>query len=391
MKYCKKCIIPDTRPHIIFNDDGVCQACINNEKQKTVNWDARYEELRAICNKYRRDDCYYDCIIAVSGGKDSTFLTYVMKEEMNMNPLLVCVADPFEHTETGIHNLRNLSETFNCDTIRFDLSANLFRRVTKVAFEELGEPLRFIEACIYTVPYKFSVTLNIPLLVFGENGYYLYGNSKEDFYDVTRFIETGHSAAAEKLSENIEDFWLERGFKMKEINAILPPPTEDIERVKPKPIFMSYFVPWDDERNYLIAKRYGMKDLHHEWHREGSIEEYAQIDSLAYFVHLWLKYPKFGFSRSTDIACRWIRKGKITREEGIRLAMQNDHRLDQRSLDDFISFMGYTAKEFWDITEKFYNKDIFEKINGVWRLKNPLWKLENAESYLALPPNVKLK
>ena len=109
MRYCKKCVIPDTRPHIIFNEESICQACINNEKKKTFDYGARFNELKQICDKYRRNDGYYDCIIAVSGGKDSHFITYTMKERLGMNPLLICVADPFTHSEVGKHNLNNLT------------------------------------------------------------------------------------------------------------------------------------------------------------------------------------------------------------------------------------------------------------------------------------------
>ncbi|UCG03306.1 MAG: N-acetyl sugar amidotransferase, partial [Candidatus Heimdallarchaeota archaeon] len=321
--------MPETRPHTIFDEDGICQACRNYEKQKGVDWTARFEELKSLCNKYRRTDGFYDCVIAVSGGKDSTFLTYIMKEQMGMNPLLICVTDPFTHTEAGKSNLNNLMESFNCDLIVFNISTDLFRRVTRIGFEELGEPLRFIEAAIYTVPFKFSVALNIPLVVFGENAAYTYGTTTEDDYSVIKYILAGHSAAAERLGNKITDFWLDRGISDKELNAIALPTQEELERVNPEPIFLSYFVPWDDERNYQIAKKYGFKDLHHEWRREGNIEDHGQIDSISYIVHLWMKYPKFGFARATDIASRWVRQNKITREEGINLIMKYDHRLDQ--------------------------------------------------------------
>lgn len=391
MKYCVKCVMPDTRPHTIFSEDGVCQACINYEKKKTVNWTKRWNELRNLCNKYRRKDGYYDCVIPVSGGKDSHFLTYTMKEKMDMNPLLICVADPFTKTAAGKNNLYNLGETFGCDIIEFNLSVDLFRRVTKIGFEELGEPLRFIEAAIYTVPNKFAVALDIPLIVFGENAAYEYGTTAEEDYSTKKYIAAGHSAAAEKLGKEVCDFWLNRGLSMKEMNAVIPPAQEDVERVKPEPIFMSYFVPWDDERNYQIAKRYGFRDLAHEWRREGNIEDYGQIDSVAYTVHLWMKYPKFGFSRATDIASRWIRSNKITREEGIKLVMKYDHRLDKRAMEDFMTFMGYKPRQFWEIVEKFWNQEIFEKVDDVWRLKYPLWKLENPASNLSLPGYIDLK
>ena len=373
MRYCNRCVMPDTRPGSIFNKEGVCQACLNYDRRQPIDWDRRFEELKALCEKYRRSDGYYGCIIPVSGGKDSHFLTYMMKERMGMNHLLICVTDPFTHTAVGTHNLKNLGESFNCDTIMFNMSTDLFRRVTRIGFEELGEPLRFVEAAIYTVPFNYAVAFDIPLIVFGENAAYMYGTTAEDSYSAKRFIEAGHSASGEKLGKKITDFWTQRGILIKELNAIIPPSPALVEKVKPEPIFMSYFVPWDDERNYAIAQRYGFKDLHHEWRREGCIEDYGQIDSLAYFVHLWMKYPKFGFSRTTDIASRWVRKGKITREEAKRLVMEHDHKLDQRSLDDFITFMCYKPRQFWDIVERFWNKEIFENVDGEWRLKNPIY------------------
>jgi N-acetyl sugar amidotransferase len=365
--------MPDTRPRSIFDEEGVCQACRNYERRGKVDWKARFEELKLLCDKYRRKDGYYDCVIAVSGGKDSHFITYLMKEKMGMNPLLICVADPFSHTDAGIHNLRNLGESFGCDIIVFNMSIDLFRRVTRIGFEELGEPLRFIEAAIYIVPFKYAVVFNIPLIVFGENAAYTYGTTTVDEYSAKKYIFAGHSAAAEKLGEKITDFWHERGIQMNEMNAIIVPSNEDLERVKPEPIFISYFVPWDDETNWMLAKRYGFKDLHHEWKREGCIEDYGQIDSVAYIVHLWMKYPKFGFSRTTDIASRWIRKGKITREEAKKLVMDYDYRLDQRAMEDFITFMGYRPRQFWDIVERFWNPELFEKVDGVWRLRPPVY------------------
>jgi N-acetyl sugar amidotransferase len=364
--------MPDTRPGTIFNEDGVCQACKNYDIYINNDWDSRYKELKSLCDKHRGEHGQYDCIIAVSGGKDSHFITYIMKEEMGMNPLLICVVDPFTHTDAGTHNLRNIGETFGCDTVQFVMNPTLFRKVTKIGFEELGEPLRFIEAAIYTIPHKYAVALEIPLLVFGENAAFTYGTTTEDGYSAKKYIDAGHSASGDKLGETITEFWSNRGIPEKDLNPITPPAQEKIKKVNPEAIFMSYFVQWDDENNYNLSKKYGFKDLTHEWKREGFIEDYGQIDSIAYILHLWLKYPKFGFARTSDIASRWVRKGKITREEAIELVMENDHKLDQKAFEDFITFMGYSPIEFWDIVEKYWNTDIFNKVNHIWQLKNPI-------------------
>ena len=117
LKYCKKCLMPNTRPNIKFNDDGTCSACINFEKQKTTDWDKRWMELEKICDRYRGNtENDYDCAIAVSGGKDSHFQTYIIKEKLKMNPLLISVGN-IDWTETGRKNLENLSETFGVDII----------------------------------------------------------------------------------------------------------------------------------------------------------------------------------------------------------------------------------------------------------------------------------
>ena len=367
MRYCAKCLMPDTRPGSIFDDKGVCQACINYEKRKTIDWEERRKQLRKLCDKYRREDGYYDCVIPVSGGKDSHFLVYTMKEEMGMNPLLITVGDPFTKTEAGLRNYRNLGDTFGCDHILFDLSIDLFRRVTRIAFEELGNPLRFVEAAIYTVPIKMAIQFGIPLIVYGENSAYEYGTTDRESYSAMETIS--------RIFKSIDmDFWLQRRISRKEVNAIIPPTKEKLEEVQPEPIFMSYFSPWSSTTHLGIVKRYGFRDLAHEWKREGCIEDFEQIDSVAYMVHLWLKYPKFGFQRTSDIASRRVREGTLSLSEAKKLIMEHDHKLDQRAMDDFINFLRYTPKQFWDIIEKFWNRDIFEKVEGVWRLKKSIYE-----------------
>lgn len=120
-----------------------------------------------------------------------------------------------------------------------------------------------------------------------------------------------------------------------------------------------------------IAKRYGFQDLTHEWLREGCMEHFEQIDSKGYLIHLWLKYPKFGFQRTSDIAGRRLREGTITKSEAKKMIEQHDHVCDQIALSNFCSTLDYSIREFWDIVDKFWNKDIFEKDkNGVtWRMK----------------------
>ena len=369
MKYCKNCLMPGTKPGLILDNQGICQACRHYEIRKTVDYSARFEELKNLADKYRREDGSNDCIIAISGGKDSHFQVYVMKELLGMNPLLVSVSDPFSKTKAGQHNFQNIADTFGCDIIALHQNPSLVRKMVRIAFEEMGSPTWPIDRAIYTFPLKMAIRWKIPLVIYGENVSWEYGGVlQEETYNAIDQIKND-------VVKSIDwDFWFDHSISRKEIEMLRNPTDEEIVSAGLEPIYLSYFIPWDGYKNFQVAKRYGFRDLSHEWRREGFIEDYDQVDSIAYLVHPWLKYPKFGFARATDVVGYWIRSGRITIKEGARLIRDNDHKLDQRALDDFLRFTGFTDKEFWDVVERLYNQDIFEKVDSVWRLKNPAWK-----------------
>ena len=141
------------------------------------------------------------------------------------------------------------------------------------------------------------------------------------------------------------------------------------------PVYISYFKPWNSVENYELAKRHGFHDLTHEWRRTHHIEDFDQVDSRAYLVHAWLKYPKFGHACATDYASRFVRYSMITREEAVELVRKHDHALDPLCVRDFCEFCGYTEAEFWNIIDSLYNRELFEKDSlGRWVLKHPVWE-----------------
>jgi N-acetyl sugar amidotransferase len=364
MKHCIKCGMPDTRPRSIFDSNSICQACHNYEKRKEVDWQEREKQLEKLCDKYRKTDGSYDCILPASGGKDSHFLAHILTTKMDMRPLLVTVTDSFTHTKAGSHNLRNMIETFKLNHYQYAINHDLFRRATRIAFETTGEALKFVEYAIYTIPTLLAQKFEIPFVVFGENSSYEYGSTKDNFYNATPVVK----AMSDRLEED-RQWWIDHGLTSQEVSSI------QVDKNKPLPevIYMSYFYPWSSIRNLEVAKMYGFRDLAHEWKREGCIEDFEQIDSQAYLVHLWLKYPKFGFQRTSDIASRRVREGYLTLDEAKELIRKYDSNLDQVALNDFIGFLGYTSKEFWSIVERLWNLDIFEKKDEKWVLKNPNW------------------
>lgn len=359
MKRCKICYMPNTRPNTLFKD-GICQACINFKDIKKINWIERNKLLKNIIDKQlktNKNKTSYDCIIPVSGGKNSHVQVKIIKEELKLNPLLVTVCDPFGKTKAGIHNINNLGDTFNCDHIRYHMSPDVFKRATRLCFETTGEPLLFIEVAIYTYPYILAKQLGIPLVFFGESEFEL-GSWNETPY-VNDFIKR-------KAEYIIIKWWHDNGFTDDELYPVLI----DNNNMPPVVLYLGYFYDWGSDLHYRIASRYGFKDLTHEWNREGYLENFEQIDSKGYLVHLWLKYPKFGFQRVSDIVGKRIRYGKLNYDEGKKIVDENDWKLDRVTLDDFCETLGYSIREFWDIVEKFWNKNIFYKDEyGIWRLK----------------------
>jgi N-acetyl sugar amidotransferase len=309
-------------------------------------------------------------MIAVSGGKDSHFQTHVMKEKMGMNPLLVTVEDNFPMTAAGAHNLKNISEEFGCDVVSMKPNIKAQKVIMRNTFEKYGKPTYFIDRYIYTYPLHMAVKFNTPLLVYGENVNYEYGgDQKQETYSAKNQISNG-VASGIPIADVLGD-----GVTSRDLNFFDPPVSGDLEKLDP--IYLSYFLEWNSYGNYIFARNRGFHDLTHEWERTHHVEQFDQVDTRAYLVHAWMKYPKFGHASATDYASRFVRYGLITRDEAKRLVKEHDHRLDVRAVRDFCDFLGYRESEFWAIVDKFYNRDFFEKNSlGEWALKNPVWEQE---------------
>lgn len=370
MKYCKKCVMPDTRPGITFNEDGICSACQQIEKRSFINWESRWEEFKDICDKYRgMNGDGPDCAIAVSGGKDSHYQVYLMKNIMHMNPILFSVEDNFPMTEAGKHNLKNISEEFGCSIISMKPDICAQKKLMRYMFEKYGKPTWYIDRLIYTYPLIMAAKFNTPLLVYGENVSYEYGGSDAiETYSAREQLNNG-------VATGVDEQELINNAKVSAQELFFTRAPEQEELDKLDPIYISYFTPWNSFKNYEFARKHGFHDLTHEWNRTHHVENFDQIDSRAYLVHSWLKYPKFGHASATDYAARMVRYGYLTRDEAKQLVREHDDKLDPLCVRDFCEFCGYTETEFWNILDSLYNQELFEKNDyGKWILKHPVWE-----------------
>lgn len=362
--------MPNTRPGITFNDEGICSACQAYERRKNIDWNSRWKEFEEICDRYRgMNGDGPDCAIAVSGGKDSHYQVHLMKNVMQMNPILFSVEDNFPMTEAGKHNLQNISEEFGCNIISFKPDRKAQKKLMRYMFETYGKPTWYIDRLIYTYPLMMATRFNTPLLVYGENVSYEYGGSDaKETYSARDQLGNG-------VASGIDEWELinNAGVSVRDLYYTRGPKYEELEKLDP--IYISYFQEWNSFKNYEFARKHGFHDLKHEWRRTQHVEDFDQVDSRAYLVHPWLKYPKFGHTSATDYAARMVRYGLITRDEAVKLVKNHDGELDSLCVRDFCEFCGYTETEFWRIVDKLYNTDIFKKDNyGKWVLKHPIWE-----------------
>jgi N-acetyl sugar amidotransferase len=357
--------MPNTRPGLKFDENNICYACIHYEKQKKTDWTKRWHELELLCDKHRGcNGNYYDCIIAVSGGKDSHFQVYYMKEVLKMNPLLVSVGN-LDWTETGRKNLNNISETFGCDILMLHPNRKIAKKMLRKAFERIGSPSWYLDYLIYAYPYRMAIKMGIKLLVYGEDVNYTYGG-KHDKETSSALLQSQNDVVKPLWKE-----WFEDGeVSEKDLSSITQPTVEDCQKFGLEPVYLSYFIPWNSYHNYEVAKRWGFQHLGHEYEREGFIENYDQIDAIGYLLNIHMKYLKFGHAYPTDIASRWIRYGMKTREEMIPFVEKQDPQLDQGVVDKFCEFVGMSPRNFWKTMDKWYNRDLFEQDrDGVWHQK----------------------
>jgi hypothetical protein len=309
----------------------VCLACINSERKKSIDFAARQEWLTQYIQE-RRTHPDYDCVIAVSGGKDSHMIVRRLIENHGVkNPLLVLVTDEFTHSKAGEHNIDNLVNRYDLDLITFRCKPQTFKQETLNDFVQELHPLKWIEEKIYKVPVEIAKNYGISLVFFGENSAFEYGTSEE--------LDIWHPSS---------------------------------EMGKCEIIFMGAIYPYSITDSLACAREIGFKDLDDfsEWPRQGSIDQYTQIDSIAYIIQLWTKYVKFGFQRVSDIACRYVREGIFTRAEAVKAIDRHDYICDPMAKTDFCQTIGITEDYFDSIVDHHANRELVEKREGVWRRKS---------------------
>lgn len=229
----------------------------------------------------------------------------------------------------------------------------------------MENPLGFLDRLIYSYPFAMALKFNTPLLVYGENVSYEYGG--DDAVETPDASGIFLNGVASDLDLNE---FVELGVKEENLQLFFNPNKDDVKKLEP--IYLSYFIKWNSYHNYIFAKKRGFTSLESEWQRSHAAEHFDQIDSIAYIVHAWMKYPKFGHAMASDYASRFVRYGMLSRDEALKIIKEKDSKLDNRCVEDFCIFLGISKSKFWQIVEKHYNKKLFyQNEYGEFVLKQP--------------------
>lgn len=364
--FCQNCVMPSTRPRIEFDERGFCNACVwSEEKKNLVDWEGRWKKLEEICDKYRKKSGF-DVLVGVSGGKDGSFVSHMLKHKMGMHPLCITVTVPLS-LHVGNENLRRF---IGCgyDHIQVSPNPQIMRKLNKIGLVEQGRPLMGWQIPLQVALLRTSVAFNIPWIMYGEDGEVEYGGSTESkntwSYSPAYAKRVYLSGNADQLKK------VEGGYTDADFAWWTFPEDEDIERVKPRASHWSYFEDWDPYDHYLVAKeKCGL--VERDDNSSGTYTNFAQTDTCLFDLHMYFAFLKYGFGRCTQDVGIDIRRGAMDRKQGIQLLKVYDWQPPpEKFVEQYLEYYDLTRDEYQAVLDKHANKELLEKdSDGHWKPK----------------------
>jgi N-acetyl sugar amidotransferase len=375
------------KPTVAFDEEGVCSACRITVRKKSVDWDAREQQLRELCDRYRRNDGHYDCVVPGSGGKDSFFAAYKLKYEYGMNPLTVTWA-PHIYTDWGWKNFQAWMHA-GFDNYLFTPNGRVHRLLTRLALESMFHPFQpFIVGQMYFPP-KIAAQLGIPLVFYGENPAE-YGNQAKDdskaSKDKSYFTVTDPSeiyVAGTSLADLKSDF----GLTDVDLEPYLPPDPRKLEEKNVDVQYLGYYLPWHPQECYYFAVEHGGFRASPE-RTAGTFSKYSGIDDKIDDLHYYTTFIKFGIGRATYDSSQEVRNGELTREEAVALIQRYDGEYPERFEKENLAYLSLPGREF-PVAAKMFERPLmdrayFERLTDkfrsphLWQNDGGRWKLRRA-------------
>ena len=405
VKFCKRCVISNQRPNstvefqhrkdsrketIHFDADGVCDACrVTEMKRGKIDWSERDRELRALCDRFRRSDGAYDCLVPGSGGKDSFYAAYKLKYEYGMNPLTVTWA-PHIYTEWGWKNHQAWIHA-GFDNYLCTPNGRVHRLLTRLAVENLFHPFQPFVLGQKNLAPRMAVLFKIPLVFYGENEAE-YGNPMEDAATSLRDSKYHTTSDLSELylgGTSVKDLYARYGLTRVDIEPYLPADPALLRELKVEVHYLGYYLKWHPQACYYFAVEHGGFRASPE-RTPGTYSKYNSIDDRIDDFHYYTTFVKFGIGRATYDAAQEIRSGDITRDEGVALVRRFDGEWPERFADEIFQYLSINKKElpkayeqftepqmtretFDALAEKFRSPHLWKRENGQWKLRHAVW------------------
>ena len=379
VKRCKKCVVSNQRPRIIFDKDGVCSGCQNTEyKNNKIDWEKRERELVDLLDKHRSNDGLWDVIVPSSGGKDSGFVAHQLRYKYGMNPLTVTWS-PLQYTDIGFQNFESCINA-GFTNLLCTPNGKLQRKLARLSFEELGDAFHVFVLGQISYPFQMALKLGIKLVFYGENGEAEYAGDPE-------YADKPYKPSSEWVKQHFKGLTfrelLAYGLKNKEylseddysesdLMFYEPPTAEQLDKAGiAGKYFYSYYHKWSPQENYYYCIEHtGFKP--NSERSEGTYSKYSSLDDKMDGFHYYMRYIKFGLGRCLEEAAHEVRDGHITREEGVALMRKYEGEFPEKYFKDFLDYLDISEDHFWEVVNNWRTPHLWKKINSEWLLKFPI-------------------
>lgn len=390
MQYCVKCVYPSATPRLAFDENGVCSACKVAAEKPTIDWERRWQMLVKLVNEYRSTS-NYDIVIPVSGGKDSYYQTHVAVAELGLKPLLVTYHGN-NYLPEGEYNLQRMREVFDCDHIIVRPSVDVLIKMNRIGFKLQGD-MNWQNHCgIFTVPIQVAIRYKVPLMLWGEHVLDLVGMySHQDFVEFTAKLRLEHALRGydwyDFTDEGLERLGrpeLKEGLTAKDLLWAQYPSDDEIDESEVRGIYLGNYVDWDaNQQVKLVMERYAWRPAQQPFER--TYRNFSNLDDMhENGIHDYLKFVKFGYGRASDHACKDIRAGIMTREQGIEMVRKYDHVKPRRDLERWLDYVKITENELDVVCDSFRDTRVWRIEDGQW-VKDNIWGEPSAYGPTHLP------
>ena len=395
--FCKKCVISNQRPNsaiefknkmgskkdtINFNNKGICDACtFADKKNNEINWQDRERELIELCDRHRKTDGSYDCIVPGSGGKDSFYASHILKTKYNMHPLTVTWA-PHKYTDWGWKNFQAWIHAGH-DNYLFTPNGRVHRLLTRLATELLFHPFQPFMVGQKSIAPKMADLFNIPLVFYGENEAE-YGNPISDAENAKRdwnYFSAKNREEVYLAGVSVSDLKNNFGLDDNDLNAYMPIKPERLEEKNIEVNYLGYYLKWHPQECYYYAVENGGFEAAPE-RTPGTYSKYNSIDDRIDDLHYFTTGIKFGIGRASYDAAQEIRSGDIERVEGVALVKRFDHEFPERFVNELFEYLSIPPNEFPNASKMFeepiMSRDYFNRLTDSFRSPH-LWHFEAGE------------